>query len=104
MLNLADHAANLRRILKLGNPADLVELEADQRRTLRVVAADCAAGLLDLDRLCGLGHRLNSKKRLSERRLFGHQLSIAADAARLQRGNLDVAACGDRTRRILMLQ
>src|SRR3954470_6495303 len=63
MLNLADHAANLRRILKLGNPADLVELEADQRRTLRVVAADRAAGLLDLDRLCGLGHRLNSKER-----------------------------------------
>ena len=61
MLDLADHAANLRGILKLGNPADLVELEADQRRTLRVVAADCAAGLLDLDRLCGLGHRLNSK-------------------------------------------
>src|SRR5438067_7619553 len=57
MLNLADHAANRRRIRKLGNPADLVEVEADQRRTLRVMAADCAAGLLDLDRLCGLGHR-----------------------------------------------
>src|SRR3954470_11589489 len=57
MLNLADHAANRRRIRKLGNPADLVEVEADQRRTLRVMAADCAASLLDLDRLCGLGHR-----------------------------------------------
>src|SRR5262245_46440603 len=65
MLNLGDHAANFRRVRKLGNPADLVELEADQRRTLRVVAADRAAGLLDLDRLCGLGHRLNSKKRLN---------------------------------------
>src|SRR4029079_6092817 len=54
---------NFRRILKLGNPADLVELEADQRRTLRVVAADRAAGLLDLDRLCGLGHRLDSEWR-----------------------------------------
>src|SRR6266849_171483 len=63
MLNLADHAANLRGVLKLGDPADLVELEADQRRTLRVVAADCAAGLLDLDHLCGLGHRHNSEKR-----------------------------------------
>src|SRR5436190_2418757 len=63
MLNFRDHAANCRGILQLGNPADLVELEADQRRTLRVMAADRAAGLLDLDRLCGLGHRLNSKKR-----------------------------------------
>src|SRR4051795_11972663 len=63
MLNLADHAANFRRILKLGNPADLVELEADQRRTLRVVAADCAVGLLDLDHLCGLGHDSNSERR-----------------------------------------
>jgi hypothetical protein len=51
MLDLADHAANFRRVLKFGNPADLVELEADQRRALRVVAADRAAGLLDLDRL-----------------------------------------------------
>src|SRR5438034_10276826 len=64
MLNLRDHAANCRRVLQLGDATDLVELEADQRRTLRVVAADCAAGLLDLDRLCGLGHRLNSKERL----------------------------------------
>src|SRR5260370_32897562 len=57
MLNLCDHAANRRRILKFGDTADLVELEADQRRTLRVMAADRAAGLLDLDHLCGLGHR-----------------------------------------------
>src|SRR6202049_912367 len=57
MLNLRDHAANRRRVLQLGDPADLVELEADQRRPLRVVAADRAAGLLDLDHLCGLGHR-----------------------------------------------
>src|SRR4051812_30484821 len=40
VLNLGDHAANCRRILQLGDPADLVELEADQRRTLRVMAAD----------------------------------------------------------------
>src|SRR6266436_5120594 len=63
MLNLCDHAANCRRVPQLGDPADLVELEADQRRTLRVVAADRAAGLLDLDHLCGLGHRHNSEKR-----------------------------------------
>src|SRR5438034_11800724 len=63
MLNLRDHAANCRRVLQLGDTTDLVEIEADQRRTLRVMAADRAAGLLDLDRLCGLGHRLNSKKR-----------------------------------------
>src|SRR6266404_9723195 len=64
MLNLCDHAANCRRVPQLGDPADLVELEADQRRTLRVVAADRAAGLLDLDHLCGLGHRHNSEKRV----------------------------------------
>src|SRR3954468_18555774 len=62
VLNLCDHAANRRRILQLGDAANLVELEADQRGTLRVMAADRAAGLLDLDRLCGLGHRLNSKR------------------------------------------
>src|SRR5207248_9597743 len=67
MLNFRDHATNCRGILQLGNPADLVEIETDQRRTLRVVAADRAAGLLDLDRLCGLGHRLNSKERLKNR-------------------------------------
>src|SRR6195952_3486652 len=63
MLNLGDHAANRRRILQLGYPADLVELEADQRLALRVVAADRAAGLLDLDHLCGLGHHYYSEKR-----------------------------------------
>src|SRR5580700_11201906 len=63
VLNLGDHAANRRRVLQLGDPADLVELEADQRRSLRVMAANRAAGLLDLDHLCGLGHRHNSEKR-----------------------------------------
>src|ERR1700716_1900994 len=62
MLNLCDHAANRRGVLQLGDPADLVELEADQRLALRVVAADRAAGLLDLDHLCGLGHRLELRK------------------------------------------
>src|ERR1700682_2729387 len=52
-----DHAATSRRVLQLGDPADLFEFEPDQRLTLRVVAADRAAGLLDLDHLCGLGHR-----------------------------------------------
>src|SRR6202040_3499620 len=63
VLNLGDHAANRRRVLQLGDPADLVELEADQRRSLRVMPANRAAGLLDLDHLCGLGHRHNSEKR-----------------------------------------
>src|SRR6202171_3280499 len=63
MLNLCDHAANCRGVLQLGGPADLVELEADQRLALRVMAADRAAGLLDLDHLCGLGHRHNSVTR-----------------------------------------
>src|SRR6266404_5504873 len=62
VLNLCDHAADRRRVLQLGDPADLVELQPDQRRTLRVVAADRAVGLLDLDRLCGLGHRLSTPK------------------------------------------
>src|ERR1700692_3867943 len=64
MLNLGDHAANCRRILQLGRAADLVELEADQCLALRVVAADRAGGLLRLDRLCGLGHRHNSRSSL----------------------------------------
>src|SRR6185437_7806672 len=58
MLNLCDHAANCGRVPQFGDAAYLVELEADQRRALRVVAADRAAGLLDLDHLCGLGHFL----------------------------------------------
>src|ERR1700684_3917484 len=56
MLNLGDHAADTGSVMQLGDPADLVELEADQRLALRVMAADRAAGLLDLDHLCGLGH------------------------------------------------
>src|SRR5712671_3570697 len=49
VLNLGDHAANRRGVLQLGDATDLVELEADQRLALRVMAADCAANLLDLD-------------------------------------------------------
>src|SRR6202022_4320800 len=104
VLNLGDHAANSRRVLQLGDPADLVELEADQRLTLRVVAADRAAGLLDLDHLCGLGHRHNSEKRLERVLLFRDHFGVAADPARLQRRHLDVAARRNRARRILMLQ
>src|SRR5436309_15981800 len=69
MLNLCDHAAHRGGILKFGNPADLVELQPDQRRALRVVAADRAAGLLDLDRLCGLGHRLKLRNALKKMRV-----------------------------------
>src|SRR6185312_13675682 len=47
---------------------------------------------------------LTPKSAKKSRRLFGHHFGIAADAARLQRGHLDVAACSHRTRRILMLQ
>src|SRR5450631_2925393 len=101
VLNLGDHAANSRGVLQFGDAADLVELEADQRRTLRVVAADCAAGLLDLDHLCGLGHRRNSEALNGACWLFSNHFSVAADAARLQGGHLDVAARRDRTRRIL---
>src|ERR1700755_2624422 len=36
MLNLGDHAANLRGVLKLGHAADLVEIEPNQCRTLRM--------------------------------------------------------------------
>src|SRR5436309_15861652 len=77
MLNLGDHAANCRRVLQLGDTTDLVELEADQRRALRVMAADCAAGLLDLDHLCGLGHRHNSKKRFENRASYSATTSAS---------------------------
>src|ERR1700694_361669 len=70
MLNLCDHAANRRGVLQFGHPADLVELEPDQRRALRVVAADRAVGLHDPDRLCGLGHRLELRKAREARVLF----------------------------------
>src|SRR6185312_13169477 len=47
---------------------------------------------------------LTPKSAKKKRRLFSHHFGIAANAARLQRGHLDVAARGHRTRRILMLQ
>src|SRR5262245_23366113 len=64
VVDLLDHATHCRRIRQLGDPADLVQLEPDQRRTLRMVAADRASGLLDLDGFCGLGHRLKTPKAL----------------------------------------
>src|SRR5690349_24422341 len=97
MVNLLDHAAHLSRIRQLGDPADLVELQPDQRRALRVMAADRASDLLDLDLLCG--HDLKTPKAL-----IGRRFGIAADAARLQRGDLDVATRSDRARRVLLLQ
>src|SRR5471030_2998912 len=83
MLNLGDHAANCRGVLQLGDPADLVELEADQRRTLRVMAADRAAGLLDLDHLCGLGHRHNSEKREKARLVYSDRKSTRLNSSHL---------------------
>src|SRR4051794_21727858 len=53
MVNLQDHAAHRRGVRQFAGAPDLVELEPDQRRALRLMAADRAAGLLDLDRLCG---------------------------------------------------
>src|SRR5215472_7617268 len=96
VLHLADHAAGCRSIRQIARPADFVETEPDQRRTLIVVAPLRAAHLLDLDRLLGLGHALNS----SISRSFG----IAFAAARLQGGHLDIAAGGNRARRILVLE
>src|ERR1700676_672708 len=43
-------------------------------------------------------------KSATRARLFRHRFSVAADAARLQGGHLDVAARRDRTRRILVLE
>src|SRR6185437_4056039 len=63
VLNLLDHATHRRRIRQFGGAADPIELQSDQRRALRMVAADRATRLLDLDRPCGLGHHLkNSDK------------------------------------------
>src|SRR3989442_13310626 len=82
MLNLCDHAADRRRVLQLGDPADLVELQSDQRRPLRVVAADRAAGLLDLDRLCGLGHCLQLRKALIARVVYSATASASPPTRR----------------------
>src|SRR5947199_9447139 len=81
VLNLGDHAAHRRRVLQLGNPADLVEFQADQRRALRMVAADRAAGLLDRDRLCGLGHRHKLRKSYYTRQPLRRRRRAGATAA-----------------------
>src|SRR6185503_11255827 len=49
MLNLADLAHDLGRSLDLHRAAELVEAEPDERRPLRLVAADRRSGLGDLD-------------------------------------------------------
>src|SRR5205809_1017062 len=49
MLNLAHLAHDLRRALDLNGPMQLVEAEADQRRALRLVAADRRSGLGNLN-------------------------------------------------------
>src|SRR6185312_1722578 len=54
MRDLGDHAARCRRVDQLGDAADLVEPETDQRLTLGVIPAHRAADLLDLDGLAGL--------------------------------------------------
>src|SRR5689334_8534154 len=49
VLHLADLAGDLRGLLHFHAPVQLVEAEADQRRPLRLVAADRRSGLGDLD-------------------------------------------------------
>src|SRR5688572_6591515 len=59
--DLADLAANFGRVLDLDAAPHLVEPEADQRRPLRLVAADRRSGLGDLESLfLVLGHRCYS--------------------------------------------
>src|SRR5271163_3661797 len=54
MRHLGDHAAQGRRVDKLGDAADLVELETDQRLTLGMIPTHRAADLPDLDGLAGM--------------------------------------------------
>ncbi len=51
LLDLADHALRLRRVRQFAGAADFVQLEADQRLALVVMAPRRARHLLDLDRL-----------------------------------------------------
>src|SRR5918993_3619647 len=61
MSDLADLAAHFGRVLDLDAAPHLVEPEPDQRRPLRLVAADRRSGLGDLEGLfLFLGHRLYS--------------------------------------------
>src|SRR5712691_4292013 len=56
MPHLGDHAPRLRSVGQLAHAADAVEAEPDQRLALRMLAANCAADLLDLDHFVGLAH------------------------------------------------
>src|SRR3954470_22795443 len=56
MMDLGDHAAGRGRIRHLGDAADPVQPEPDQGLALSVMTANRAAGLLDLDGLCAVGH------------------------------------------------
>src|SRR5262249_56576699 len=56
VLHLDQHAARCRGVRHLGNTADTIEPEPDQGLALGVMTADRAAGLLDLDGLCVVGH------------------------------------------------
>src|SRR6185437_9842372 len=49
MLDLADLAEHFRGALDLYGPVQLVEAETDERRPLRLIAADRRSGLGDLD-------------------------------------------------------
>ena len=69
----------------------------------RMVAADRAAGLLDLDRFVGLAH-LGLPARGLQRATRSTCSVVAFAAARLQRRNLDVAPRRDRARQVLALE
>src|SRR5580704_18564368 len=63
MPHLDDHAPGRRRVGELGDPADLVQAEPDQRLALIGLAPAGAAGLSHFDRLAahrrsGAKHRL----------------------------------------------
>src|SRR5262249_52018091 len=54
--DLGDHPADLRRIGTLDDAPDAVEPEPDQRLALTMMAADRAAGLLNLDHFSAVAH------------------------------------------------
>jgi hypothetical protein len=56
VLDLGQHAAGLRRVRHLRNPPNAIEAEPDQGCSLRMMAPNRAAGLLDLDYSIGLAH------------------------------------------------
>src|SRR5947209_8527184 len=96
MLHLADLAEHFGRALHFDGAAQLVEAETDQRRPLRLVAADRRAGLGDLDlrHWCLLHNRFGLS--------LGFRCSGAAAAEQV--GDLLAATLGNRARAGLLFQ